>query len=73
MLIFCVNLQNPEEDVTFDTIPNVKKEHEVNVGKSRQILFLGGCLLVCWFGNVFRPGFHHSSSAANFTLCGANY
>lgn len=25
-------MQNPEESVTFDTVPNVKKEHEVNVG-----------------------------------------
>jgi hypothetical protein len=25
-------LQNPEEAVEFDTVPNVKKQHEVNVG-----------------------------------------
>jgi len=24
--------QNLEEDVTIDTVPNVKKKHEVNVG-----------------------------------------
>uniref|UniRef100_A0A7I4ASQ2 3-oxoacyl-[acyl-carrier-protein] synthase n=1 Tax=Physcomitrium patens TaxID=3218 RepID=A0A7I4ASQ2_PHYPA len=28
-----INQFNPEESVTFDTVPNVKKQHEVNVGE----------------------------------------
>lgn len=31
--VIVTRLQNPEEAVTFDTVPNVKKQHEVNVGE----------------------------------------
>lgn len=33
------SLQNPEEQVTFDTVPNVKKQHEVNIGRSSMPTF----------------------------------
>lgn len=31
---FMLIQQNPEPAVTFDTVANVKKQHEINVGKS---------------------------------------
>lgn len=36
-----INQFNPEESVTFDTVPNVKKEHEVNVAISNSFGFGG--------------------------------
>ena len=47
-------MQNPEEAVEFDTVPNVKKQHEVNVGKYQfprtflpTKLFLSLLIFVC--------------------------
>jgi len=31
-VIYYLTLQNIESNVTIDTVPNVKKQHEVNVG-----------------------------------------
>lgn len=36
-----INQFNPEESVTFDTVPNVKKQHEVNVAISNSFGFGG--------------------------------
>lgn len=36
-------MQDLEPDVTIDTVPNVKKQHEVNVGMSYLILYLYHC------------------------------
>jgi len=39
MSVFFPFPQNLEDDVTIDTVPNVKKKHEVNVGM--QLFCLG--------------------------------
>ena len=39
------SVQNPEEAVTFDTVPNKKKQHEVNVGKRGFLSVQIGCIL----------------------------
>ena len=33
-------LQNPEPSVEFDTVPNKKQQHEVNVGKIFRLRFI---------------------------------
>lgn len=45
-----INQFNPEPSVTFDTVPNVKKQHEVNVGISNSFGFGGHNSVV-----VFAP------------------
>ena len=37
-VIYYLTLQNIEPDVTIDTVPNLKKQHEVNVGMSAVLL-----------------------------------
>jgi hypothetical protein len=32
-------LQNIEEQVTFDTVPNVKKQHQVNIGEVSHLVY----------------------------------
>jgi hypothetical protein len=39
-------LQNIEEQVTFDTVPNVKKQHKVNIGKVPNFIY-SIVLLLC--------------------------
>jgi 3-oxoacyl-[acyl-carrier-protein] synthase II len=66
-------LQNPEEVVEFDTVPNVKKQHEVNVGEYQFPLTLTSqptsssppslyLLIYCFAGisNSFGFGGHNS-------------
>ncbi|MED6153802.1 3-oxoacyl-[acyl-carrier-protein] synthase I, chloroplastic [Stylosanthes scabra] len=48
-----INQENLEDDVTIDTVPNVKKQHEVNVGISNSFGF-GGHNSVVIFA-PFRP------------------
>lgn len=45
-----INQFNPEPSVTFDTVPNVKKQHEINVGISNSFGFGGHNSVV-----VFAP------------------
>lgn len=39
ILIYIVYVQDLEPAVTIDTVPNVKKQHEVNVGMSSYPFF----------------------------------
>jgi 3-oxoacyl-[acyl-carrier-protein] synthase II len=41
-----INQFNIEEQVTFDTVPNVKKQHKVNIGKVPNFIY-SIVLLLC--------------------------